>query len=402
MDVQRDLYQPRECRKDMRSLTTAQSNVAYIKPANLTAAIRQSGLTRDAIAGEMKVTVEMLVAWEQVNEDSRPTFDQAAKLCDVLGIPLGMLFLSEPAHRPLMIPDRRSLAPPRPLSPNFRRLISDVMVRRDWYRQHAIESGASPLPFVGSVSTSDDIIEVATLIRRTLGLTPEDRRGVYDWSAYLGRFASRAEDAGILVMRSAFVGNTGRRIERAEVQGFAIADPVAPVVFVNTSDFVTAQVFTLAHELAHIWLGQSAISISDQGDAARDAIETRCNAIATELLVPQRDFVVGWRQTEPSDRLPVLVRRYWVSARVILRRARELGLISFDEYHALRDDAISLEQKRRKGRGTYYGNATTRAGHRFTNAVVSEVNRGSIAIPEGASLLAMSINTFARFADAGH
>lgn len=385
----------------MSKRTVAEINYAHITPAVLTWAIVQSGRKREDVASDLDVAASVFAEWE--NAHSLPTFDQAVGIANCLGIPLGYLFLSNPPQRKITIPDKRTLDGAKPFSANFKQLLTDVLVRQDWYRQYVTDSGSNRLAFVGSASLSDDPQKVASSIRQTIRLTPEDRIHTYSWTDYLGRFSERAEGAGILVMRSGVVGNTTRAIDRTEVQGFALADPIAPVVFVNASDFVSARIFTLAHELAHIWLGQSAITNPNQGESDNvDAVEAFCDKVATEILVPQRAFPVVWKQTVEAQRVDTLVRKYWVSARVILRRARELGLISFDEYTALRQKAIAAETGKQKGKPTYFVIAVARAGKRLTNAVLSEVGKGTTPIVEGASLLSMSANTFADFAEGRH
>jgi len=383
--------------------STAPPNYARINPAILSWALTRSGLTRETVAESLHVTPDVVAEWEKA-DGPPPLFDQAVNLAECLGVPFGYLFLSQPPIRKPGVPDRRTLPVSAPLSLNFQRLLSDTLVRRDWYRQHAIEQGAKPLEFVGSVKLSDDRVRVATDIRRVLKLTDRDRRdGIYGWRDYLTLLTKRAENAGVLVMRSGVVGNSKRAVDSSEAQGFAIADEYAPVVFVNSSDFLAARIFTMAHELVHIWLGQSAVSNPHQGSNSErgDAVEVFCNAVATELLVPARAFRVAWLQMPPRTRVDDLVRRYWVSARVVLRRARELNLITFDEYHALRDKAIAAETARgkKKGKPDYYTVATSRAGRRLTDAVLLETNRGSLQIAEGASLLGMNVNTFAKFAE---
>jgi hypothetical protein len=91
-------------------------------------------------------------------------------------------------------------------------------------------------------------------------------------SQFLRAFVRQVEAIGILVMRNGIVRQaTNRSLDVEEFRGFSIADPMAPVVFVNNADSNAAQAFTLAHELAHIWIGRGGISDADPTIKSEDS-----------------------------------------------------------------------------------------------------------------------------------
>src|SRR5581483_2901582 len=148
----------------------------------------------------------------------------------------------------------------RPI-PNLLDTIYVCQQRQEWYRDYARSAGDEPLPFPGSARISDDVIGTAAQMREMLGFDLEERRRCPTWTEALRRFIAQADALGILVMCSGVVLNNNRRpLDPNEFRGFALADDYAPLVFINGADTKAGQMFTLAHELAHVWLGQSALS----------------------------------------------------------------------------------------------------------------------------------------------
>lgn len=225
-----------------------------VAPSVLGWATGRAGLDRDALNKRFPKLDE----W--IRGDAHPTFRQLEQLARATRTPLGLFFLDEPPVDRLPLRDFRTMDAgqlPAP-SPDLLATIADCERRQDWYRNYLIDEGHEPLAFVGSATTGSDPVEVAAEMHAELEFGLDDRTG--NWTDALATLIDRAEEAGILVMVSGVVGsNTRRKLDPKEFRGFALVDRYAPVVFVNGSDTKAAQIFTLAHELAHVWVGEGGV-----------------------------------------------------------------------------------------------------------------------------------------------
>jgi Zn-dependent peptidase ImmA (M78 family)/transcriptional regulator with XRE-family HTH domain len=382
------------------------ADVAYVNGAVIEWARIRSGLTYAQIGQKLRVAEDQIVAWEK--NQAHPPFEKAQQLADFLGVPFGYLFLSSAPSEKIPINDFRLLPDSYRPSPNLLNLINDVLVRRDWYRDFIEDEGDKPLPFVGAFTARDDPKTVAADIRSKLHISPSLRMSSYSWSDYLSSLARHADEARILVMRSSLVGHdTSKRLSRQEFQGFAISDKLAPVVFVNTADFITAQTFTLIHELAHIWIGQSAISNPDpinlevpHGPTLSVArIEQFCNQVAVEVLVPRIEFTDEWKASGDREVLiERLTRYFWVSNAVIVRRAFELNKIKRDEFfNLLAQFKAKLRPRQKKSRPGYFRNIAPRVSRRVARAVLADLHNGRILYRDAASILSLSVPLVTKF-----
>lgn len=216
----------------------------------------------------------------------------------------------------------------------------------------------------GSIERLD---RTAAAMRAVLGWDSEARARCRTWDEALTQLREAAESAGVLVMISGIVGSdTNRKLDPDEFHGFALADAHAALAFVNGTDSKAAQVFTLAHELAHLWLGETALSDVDLGSIRANTVERWCNHVAAELLAPIDEFRVAF---DPSaglrDQLQPLAERFRASTQVILGRVREAGRLSWDEYlHELgfeRARVAAIVAGRGAG-GNYYNTCPSRSG----------------------------------------
>jgi Zn-dependent peptidase ImmA (M78 family) len=290
------------------------------------------------------------------------------------------------------IPDFQTVAGARlgRPSPDLLDTIYLCQQRQEWYREFARSIGERPLPFAASATTTADVIEAAARIRHSLGFDVEERRRIPTWTDALRRFIELADAAGVLVMVSGVVGSNNRRkLDPDEFRGFALADPLAPLVFINGSDTKAAQMFTLAHELAHVWLGQSAVSDAQPSFAPDNRIERWCNEVAAELLVPMEILRDEYRDgANVRDEMERLARRFKVSALVILRRIFDAGGLTRQQFH----DAYETELQRllalpAGSGGNFYLTLGARASKRFARALVVSTLEGRSSFTEALRLL---------------
>jgi len=367
------------------------SNTAFVQGRLLSWARKRSGLDY-ATAAKGITTSEKLQDWE--SEVSSPSFKQALGLARKLHVPFGYLFLKNPPQETLPLPDlrtRHGAAGMKP-SPDFLEVIYDALRKQEWYHDYLQDQDVDAVPFVGRYTETTPVATVAEDIRRTLGLSQSLRRRAGDNDDYLRLLVGQAEAARVLVLRSSIVGNnTHRPLNPDEFQGFAKSDDLAPLVFVNQQDYLSAQIFTLLHELSHIWTGVSGVSDSEylERPVNESAVhQRRADQISAEALVPAEDFALRWDSCwDDEDRLTQLRGEYKVSVFVILRRAFDLGKLSFAEYRSKYEECRRQIKPRKPSGGGGYSSMFSRNSYTVTTAVLHSVIEGKLPPTDGATLL---------------
>ena len=314
----------------------------------------------------------------------QPTMRQLEAFASSTYTPLGYLFLPQPPIEALPLPDFRTLAD-QPVDRPSANLLDTIYLcerRQEWFRDYARREDLPPVAFVGTATDGSDPLEVSDQLRQVLGFAEGSRGST--WTTALSRLAERAETAGVLVMISGVVGhNTHRLLDPGEFRGFAIADRLAPVVFVNGADTKAAQIFTLVHELAHLWRGQSGVSAPEVGVEVDSADERWCNAVAADFLIPPASLREAFdRQADLTGQLDELATRYKVSTLAVLRQLFDVRLLDADTYYpaqrAEKARVLELARTRTKdgGGGDFLNTAPVRASKRFTRALITDTHGG--------------------------
>lgn len=316
--------------------------------------------------------------------ESLPTMRQLEGYAQATYTPVGFLFLPEPPEERLPIPDFRTFAdkPVLTPTPDLLDTIYACEQRQDWFRGFADAHGGDPVSLVGSLSLDVDALAAAGQLRDALGFGLARRVEFANWATALSGLCEHAEDVGVLVMINGIVGsNTHRKLNPEEFRGFTLVDELAPVVFVNGADTKAAQIFTLAHELAHVTLGGSAVSRPDLGEVEEGGETERwCNQVAAELLVPlaslQKEYSKGSDLTDELDRL---AKYYKVSTLVILRRIFDVDMMTRQTFRRAYDQEyariMDLLGQRSPG-GNFYNTQPVRVSKKFARALISDTMEG--------------------------
>ncbi|MEB0898317.1 ImmA/IrrE family metallo-endopeptidase [Citrobacter portucalensis] len=365
------------------------ADLAYINPQIFNWACARAQVSEEDLSQSLGVKLEKVIGWSR--GDLKPTFGQAQKLASKLHIPFAFFFLPAPPQDILPIPDLRThgnhgLAN---VSIDLKDTIASVVRRQEWFKDYLKDQDAEALSFIGSYNVNSDPVEVAENIRQTLKLENLNPRGL-SWEEYQRKIVDGAEAAGILVMRSGIVeNNTHRPLSVSEFRGFAISDSHAPVVFVNLRDAPPARLFTLLHELAHLWLGQSGVS---SGSAIEDRREEQfCNAVAGEFLAPAREVIALWSDNkELNDNVSDIARIFHVSRYVIIRRAFDLGLVSYDTYNEYYRELINQFNNTDGGGGNFYAIAKNKNSALFSKVILNETLSGRVLLRDAGKLLGIS------------
>jgi Zn-dependent peptidase ImmA (M78 family) len=345
-----------------------------VEPKVLEWAVIRSGDSA-ALAQKFPKLADWLIGKASPSLKQLEGFSRAAR------VPVGFLFLREPPEEKLPIADLRTFEGRgvQTPSPDLLDAIYLCQRRQAWYQEYAEEIGEEPRDFIGSITLRTPPEIAAAQIGKVLSFAVADRKACPTWSDALRLFIEKAEAAGILVMVSGVVGsNNTRKLDPREFRGFALADKLAPLVFINGADTKAAQMFTLAHELAHLWLGESAVSNVSLAAPTGQNIEIWCNSVAAELLVPLADLnreLAGANQA--LSVVQDLARIFKVSSLVILRRLRDARRINRQQFQtAYEIEVARFVELRRSGGGNFYLTQAARLSRRFARAVVTSTLEG--------------------------
>ncbi len=371
-----------------------------LRPGVLKWARERAGFNHDQLATRLKLQPQDIMEWER---SGRITFNKVDGLAKHTHTPIGYFYLAEPPDDSLPITDfrtRSGVSPQRP-SPNLLDTVYQMQLRQAWMREEMIAQDDPPLKFVGAFSLDSHPAQVAAAMDEALQLSAGWAAVEGSWANALRALRDRIESTGVLVVSNGVVGNnTHRKLDIEEFQGFVLVDEYAPLIFVNNADYKTAQIFTLAHELSHIFVGESGLSKFEDLGPPDHATEEICNKIAAEFLVPSEELRKRWNTASQSgDPYQNLAKHFKVSTVVAARRALDAELITremfFKYYHEnkARNWGGTQSEDKRSG-GHFWKNQLWRVGARFGSAVSRAVIEGRLSYTDAYSLTGLKGDNF--------
>jgi Zn-dependent peptidase ImmA (M78 family) len=351
---------------------------------------------------ELSLRFPHLEAWER--GEKLPTIKQLEAFAKATHTPLGYFFLPEPPVERLPIQDFRTVREGfvRP-SADLLDTIYAMQRRQDFLREERRDGEGEPLDFVGSARLADDPEAVGREMRRLTGLDNGWAAEVKTWTEAVGELRRRIEKLGVIALINGVVGNnTSRKLDVQEFRGFALTDSYAPLIFVNGADAKSAQMFTLAHELAHVWLGRDGEGVSGfEGIFPGDQrVERFCDRAAAEFLVPADELKKQWPTVRSEgDAFEQLARHFKVSPIVVGRRAMDLRLVAREAFFTFYKDYMQRERDRLKtaSGGDFYNTQNTRLGQSFALAVMRAALEGRVSFKEAYDLTGLRGGAFQEY-----
>jgi Zn-dependent peptidase ImmA (M78 family)/transcriptional regulator with XRE-family HTH domain len=286
-----------------------------VNPAMLVWARETAGLTLENAARRSNIKdafgqtgAERLAALEAGQAD--PTRGQITDIVKAYRRPLLTFYMPQPPAESDRGEDFRTFSGPRP--PDMEGLLDALL--RDVRTRHLVvrdvvadDEDATPVSFVGSLSSKSDAAAVLRVLQTLLPISREALREERTAEGVFSRLRGAVEALGVFVLLVGDLGNHHTTIDAAVFRGYAIADRVAPFIVINDKDTKTAWSFTLLHEMAHLIIGASGIS---DGTLAGSPVEQMCNQVASEFLVDSAELDAVARQVDGQsvpDVLPLLV-----------------------------------------------------------------------------------------------
>jgi Zn-dependent peptidase ImmA (M78 family) len=314
---------------------------ALVKPELLAWARNRAKVTVADAAKAAGVEVEGLEAWE-AGKDA-PTISQLRHLAAKYHFPLAVFYLPKPPADFAPLRDFRRLpdADDRSISAHLAYHIRNAYERRELALELHNDLREPVRAFRLKASLSDSPEAVGAKMREFLGVSDDAQKKAARQHKSFDFWRRKVEENDVLAF---VVSGPHYSVELEEMRGFAIAKSEMPVLVINGKDYSQGgKSYTLLHELAHVMLGESAITNGELGGTAEEQkIERFCDAVSAAVLMP-RELMLSFPQVKPAgerkwndEDLRQMAEVIGVSREAFLLRLVTLRRATWDFYNARR------------------------------------------------------------------
>ena len=291
---------------------------------NLVIARKNIGLSTQEATNKVapnKKELDKVALWEagQITNKS-PTYKQLEGLANRYNVSVAQFFLQEDLDRFEDLPAYRSQLKARD-SYYLKRFINLLRTRQQVIRHNMQLDQVPKNSLVGSGRQYTNPQKLAELIGSQIGYYIHDARG----QDALKHLRSLLEAKYIFVFKNTILRN--ETIDVEEMRGIYLNDQYAPVIALNRKDSEKAQLFTLAHELVHLFRGSDSLDSIDfrkLSDIGNDE-EAFCNQVAACLLMPESE--IPKREYDNIEAISRLSKKFQVSNLACFYRLKTLGYI---------------------------------------------------------------------------
>lgn len=365
-----------------------------ISPETLVWATERGGYTTDNLLDIFPKAID----W--IKEESTPTVKQLENFAKKVHIPFGFLFLKQPPKEEIPITFYRSngqIVGNPPLV--IRDLVNSVKTKQEWLNGYLEENKYEELNFIGKLRDFKNInsTEAADLIRNYLNIH-------IDWyketntSQVFRYWIDKLEKNRIFVISTGYVNNNRRLVDVNICKGFTLIDKLCPFIYINTNNKGGGKIFTLIHELVHIFIGNSLGLSYEPIHPSSEPLEKFCDNVASELLVPQNQFIKLWKNTNGDNvtKFTRLAGVFHVSKLVIAKKALDNQLIEIADFWSFYNFYTNIPYKQTGG-GDYWNSKPYEVSRKFYNYVDAALSQNKILPSEAYKLTNMKGKTYDNF-----
>ena len=356
---------------------------------------------------------QRLQLWE--NGEAAISFRQLEQVAKAYRRPVLTFFLSAPPKSEATLADYRTVGDratnPKD-SPEFAALTRRIRALHKNIKEIVMEERRPIVGFVGAGDVNIGVSEAVADIRRHLSFSFSEQQKITSSNGLFKYLRDKAENKGVFIVVEGDLGSHHSKISPEIFRGIAISDSSAPFIVVNPNDSQAAKVFTLVHELVHLWLGDTGVSNLDSLGTRHHEYgnhEKYCNRVAAEFLVPKAELIESWAGDQEDEEFSIKIdraaKKFKVSKICFARRLLDLQLVSKDFYWDFYKSYMALlqwqkERQKEKQKEKPWGPDPVRKnryrlGHRLIETILDAANEGKISEIDASHLLRVKIDRFA-------